>query len=113
MIALGGFCFFLLADLFFLQSVLSRLGDRAFTYFEEEEEEEASECVGVGDSGGDCGGDALSGSLFLLCLFFSWLLHWKGAEFQRRCRNLLCPELYRKQFGNVCAGVVRIQGVLT
>ncbi len=47
--------------------MLSRLGDRAFTYFEEEEEEEeASECVGVGDSGGD----ALSGSLFLLCLFF-------------------------------------------
>lgn len=61
------------------------------------------EC-GVGDSGGDCGGGALSGSLFLLCLFFSWLLHWKGAEFQRLCRNLLCPELYRKQFGNVCAG---------
>ncbi len=108
----GVFVFFCLQICFFLQSGLSRLGDRAFTYCEEEEEE-ASECVGVGDSGGDCGGDALSGSLFLLCLFFSWLLHWKGAEFQRRCRNLLCPELYRKQFGNVCAGVVRIQGVLT
>lgn len=110
MIALGGFCLFSACRfVFFPQSGLSRLGDRAFTYCEEEEEEEAWECVGVGDSGGD----ALSDSLFLLCLFFSWLLHWKGAEFQRLCRNLLCPELYRKQFGNVCAGVVRIQGVLT
>ncbi len=98
---------------FFPQSRFSRLGDRAFTYCEEEEEEEeedeAWECVGVGDSGGD----ALSDSLFLLCLFFSWLLHWKGAEFRGLFRNLLCPELYRKQFGNVCAGGVRIERVLT
>jgi hypothetical protein len=107
----GVFVFFCLQICFFLQSGLSRLGDRAFTYCEEEEEEEeeAWECVGVGDSGGD----ALSDSVFLLCLFFSWLLHWKGAEFQRLCRNLLCPELYRKQFGNVCAGGVRMQRVLT
>ncbi len=102
MIALGSFCFF-------PQSGFSRLGDRAFTYCEEEEEEEGAwECVGVGDSGDDCGGDALSD-----CLFLSWLLHWNGAEFRRLCRNLLCPELFRKQFGNVCAGGVRIERVLT
>jgi hypothetical protein len=100
--------FFCLQILFFPQSGFSRLGDRAFTYCEEveveEEEEEAWECVGVGHSGGD----AISDSLFL-----SWLLHWKGAEFQRLCHNLLCPELYRKQFGNFCAGGVRIERVLT
>lgn len=106
----GVFVFFLLADLFFFLSLGfqdSVIG--LLRTVKKKEEEEAWECVGVGDSGGD----VLSDSLFLLCLFFSWLLHWKGAEFQRLCRNLLCPELYRKQFGNVCAGGVRMQRVLT
>ncbi len=44
--------FFCLQILFFPQSGFSRLGDRAFTYCEEEEEEEW-ECVGDGHSGGD------------------------------------------------------------